>query len=119
MGTSENWENNNDSQGANDPEEEHCVILAFNYGLDSMQPLYDLQDQLDEILRSTGHGDCDGHEIATDMSDGFLYLYGKNAQTIFETVKPILEDCPFMRGSTITLRFGPPEDGVKEIEMTI
>ncbi|MBL7903236.1 MAG: hypothetical protein JNK73_14655 [Bacteroidia bacterium] len=101
------------------PESEHCVIIRFDYGLDSLQPLHDLEIELDSTLKQNGHGDCDGHEIAEDLSDGILYLYGENAETIFKTVKPILEDCSFLRNSRALLRFGPPEDGVKEIELSL
>ncbi len=108
-----------DSASNLNPKAEHCVVINFNYGLDNLEPLHKLENRLDSTLQSSGHGECDGHEIATDMSHGIIYLYGSNAETVFKTVKPILEDCEFMRNARVTLRFGPPEDGVTELELTL
>jgi hypothetical protein len=43
-------------------------------------------------------------------------MYGPNAEVLFKTVKQTLEATDFMSGAKAKLRFGPPEDGVKEIE---
>jgi hypothetical protein len=34
-------------------------------------------------------------------------------------VRPVLEGADFMRGARVTLRYGPPEDGVREREVVI
>lgn len=106
-------------KGGQDSNSEHCVIIEFNYGLDSLDALYQLEEELDSILIASQVGDCDGHEIAIDLSDGILYLYGSNAEAIFKTVKQTLEHCSFMKGATAKLRFGPPEDGIREIEVNM
>ncbi|WP_117885714.1 hypothetical protein [Aureibaculum luteum] len=48
-----------------------------------------------------------------------FYMYGSNAETLFKTVQPILEKVVFMKGANVKMRFGPPEDAVKEIEVKI
>jgi hypothetical protein len=98
---------------------EHAVTIAFQYGIQELAPLHELEDKLEELLSDKGVGECDGHEIATDYSDGFLYLYGPNAENLFKVIQPLLESTNFTKGAVATLRFGPPEDGVKEIELII
>ena len=109
----------NDDTASQNKNPEHAVIITFNYGLDNLSYLHGLEDKLDALLADLNVGDCDGHEIATDLSDGFLYLYGPNAEILFKAIKPTLESTDFLVGATAKLRFGPPEDGVKEIEVII
>ncbi|GHA62263.1 hypothetical protein [Pontibacter akesuensis] len=100
-------------------EPEHAVIVRFDYGIEKLEPLHALEDKLEEVIGEEGVGEYDGHEIAVDYSDGFLYMYGPNAEILFKTVKPVLTEADFMKGAKATLRFGPPEDGVKEVEVEI
>ena len=100
-------------------EPEHAVIVHFLYEMDSLEPLYQLEDALEKHINKEGVGEFDGHEIAVDLSDGFLYMYGTNAETLFKAVKPILEKSNFMRGAVAKLRFGPPEEGIREIEVKL
>ena len=64
-------------------------------------------------------GEYDGNEIAVDYSDGTLFFYGPSAEKLFDAIKPILKQTNFMKDAKITLRFGPPEDGVKEITIDL
>jgi hypothetical protein len=100
-------------------ESEHAVIIRFNYSYLDLQPLYSLEDQLKNEIAKANVGEYDGHEISTDYSDGYLYLYGPNAEILFKTVSPILKSTDFMKGAIARLRFGPPEKGVKEIQIEI
>ncbi len=50
------------------------------------------------------------HEINMDMSDGTLYMYGPDAESLFKIVKPILEQTDFTRGAWAILRFGAVND---------
>jgi hypothetical protein len=100
-------------------EPEHAVIVHFRYGTTDLQRLFDLEDRLIVAIDAAGAGEYDGNEVATDGSDGYLYMYGPNADRLFEAVRPILEATEFIKGAAVTLRYGPPEDGVKEIEKRI
>lgn len=99
-------------------EPEHAVIIRFNYGVEELDDLHRLEDKLRNII-DNNVGEYDGHEIATDYSDGVLYMYGPNAEDLFKTIKPILDGTSFMKGAIVKLRFGPPADGVKEIEIEL
>jgi hypothetical protein len=93
---------------------EHAVIVHFNYGSKDLTRLFALEDKLESAISKADVGEYDGNEIAADGSDGFLYMYGPDADRLFSVVKPILDDTPFMRGAKVTLRYGSPKDGVKE-----
>src|SRR5688572_27742953 len=69
---------------------QHAVIVHFIYYKDSLDPLHELDRKLRKVIREQGVGLYDGHEIAIDDSDGFLYMYGPNAENLFRVVKPIL-----------------------------
>ncbi len=75
---------------------EHAVIVEFHYGQSDLNPLFSLEDRLRTAIESAGCGEYDGHEIAMDGSDGTLYMYGPNADKLFEVVEPILRAGPFM-----------------------
>jgi archaeosine-15-forming tRNA-guanine transglycosylase len=99
--------------------EEHGVIVHFQYGKENLDSLHQLESQLEKALAGKIVGDYDGHEIATDYSDGFLYLYGDNAERLFNEIKGTLESADFMAGAKVKLRFGPPKDGVKEVKFRL
>jgi hypothetical protein len=71
------------------------------------------------LINAAHAGEYDGNEVATDGSDGFLYMYGPDADRLFEVIRPILEACSFMRGARMTLRYGPPSDEVRRREFVL
>lgn len=89
---------------------EQAVIINFKYGKTDLSDLFSLENRLEDFLKDKNIGDLDGHEIAVDGSDGFLYLYGNNAQLLFDTIIPILKEAPFMEKAKIHLRFGDVND---------
>ena len=98
---------------------QHSLIITFNYGIEELDELFQLEDKLRDAIELKHVGEYDGHEIAIDSSDGTLFMYGPNAEALFKCVKPILDETEFMRGAVAQLRFGPPSDDVKEIEIEL
>jgi len=98
---------------------EHTVIVHFKYGIESLDPLFNLENKLIGVIIEKKVGKYDGHEIAMDNSDGCLYMYGPNAETLYKAIKPTLEVCKFMKGAQAYLRFGPIGEGTKDIEVEI
>lgn len=98
---------------------EHAVIVRFEYGSTNLDPLFELGDQLEEILKGGEAGAYDGHEIAVDGSDGLLYLYGPDADVLFNAIKATLMASTAIKNAIATLRYGPPEDGVRETQVAI
>ena len=62
-------------------------------------------------------GEYDGDEIAVDLSDGSLYMYGPTGDALFAAVKPVLESANFMKGAVVTVRYGPP--GARQTTTTL
>ena len=87
---------------------EHGVTVNFDYiGSTDLARLFALEEKLEAVINAAKAGELDGNEVATDGSDGFLYMYGPDADRLFEVIRPVLEACSFMRGARITLRYGP------------
>lgn len=93
---------------------EHAVIVHFVYGSKDLSSLFKLEEKLKSAITKAGVGEYDGNEVAVDGSDGYLYMYGPDADRLFVVVEPILKSTPFMAGAKAKKRYGPPEDGVKE-----
>ena len=84
----------------------HAVLIVFQYGIDSIDPLHELADRLTYLLDQTDIGYYDGHELAMDDSDGSLYLYGHNAEQLYKLIEPTLFEVDWMEGAMVTLYFG-------------
>lgn len=97
----------------------HAIVIKFEYGSTDLEPLFELEDQLEAVLDGSDLGEYDGHEIAVDGSDGLLYLYGPDADALYNKVKPTLLASTAIRSAVATLRYGPPEDGVREITVAV
>jgi len=94
---------NNDSSEKN---KRQGVVIFFNYGHKNLEPLHELESKLRILLYNSGTGELDGHQMALDMLDGFLYFYGDSAEELFKTIKPALLATPFMKKAEVNLRFG-------------
>jgi hypothetical protein len=94
--------------------DQHAVIACFDYTSDSLEPLLEVEDQLESAIHDAGVGEFDGHEIAIDLSDGSIYMYGPDAEALFAVVRPILAGADCLRETEVTLRFGPPDVGVHQ-----
>jgi hypothetical protein len=57
----------------------------------------------------SGIGEYDGNEMATDLSDGSIYMYGLNADSLFDVANPILATVTFMKGAKAIKRYGLPK----------
>jgi hypothetical protein len=79
-----------------------------------LEALFDLEDRLERAISAAGAGEFDGNEIAADGNDARLYMYGPDADRLFDVVRPVLESAPFMRGAQVVKRYGPPENGVRQ-----
>lgn len=101
------------------PPPQQAVIVYFDYGSTDFAPLFDLLDRLEALVDERAVGEVDGHEVATDGTDGSLYMYGPDADALFAVVRPVLESIAFMKGARVKLRYGPPEDGVREQQVVL
>ena len=98
---------------------DHAVIVHFDYGSTDLQPIFELEARLIAAITKAGAGEFDGNEVAADGSDGYLYMYGSDADALFAAVHPVLEQCAFMRGARVRVRYGLPADGIREVQHVI
>ncbi len=98
---------------------EQAVIVHFTYGQTDLSPLYELEDKLIAAIEAAEAGEFDGNEVAIDGSDGSLYMYGPDADRLFEVVHPVLASAKCIQNAVATIRHGPPEDGVRERKVAI
>lgn len=98
---------------------EHAVIVDFRYGNTDLQPIFDVEKRLEAAIAAARAGELDGNEVAADGSEGTLYMYGPDGDTLFATVKPVLESCPFMRGARVRVRYGRSGEGALEAKHVI
>lgn len=98
---------------------EHAVIVHFQYGSKDLSRLFSLEEKLEAAILAARAGDFDGDEVAEDGSDGFLYMYGPDADRLYAAVKPVLEACDFMRGARVTIRYGGPDDATPRKEVSV
>ena len=98
---------------------EQEVTVFFLYGKSQIRPLHQLTDRIRETLLPMKIGELDGHEIATDLSDGYLFLYGPSAEALFTAIRPILNETDFMNKAIVTLRFQDGSDNTSEYEVTL
>jgi len=97
---------------------EHAVIVKFSYGLSALEPLNALEDLLEEAITTNAVGEYDGNEIAVDLKDGRLYMYGSDADALFAVVLPILQATSFMIGAQVVRRYGPAGDPLSREVLT-
>ncbi|MNJ85967.1 hypothetical protein D3C87_34490 [compost metagenome] len=101
-------------------DENHLVVIQFFYGIEDLNELHELEKQLHSNISDGILGKYEGHEISMDFGDGYLYFNGKNADQIFQAIKPILEQHYFMDKSIATLRSGSFENpSAEEKDFTI
>lgn len=99
---------------ANVLNEKDKVIISFNKfnGIDEIHEL-DMRLYLN-IPKEIGR--YDGHEIAVDDSHGTLFAYGSNAEKLFKTMQPILNEFDFLNKARVYLCFDKDDESIRELE---
>jgi hypothetical protein len=103
-----------------EPLPEQAVLIALDgTGLpDSVYESYDLstlETQIVNAIEGTGLGEFDGNEIGPQGAS--LYLYGPDAEKLYERIERILKQYPLCQSALVTIRTGPP--GAPQHQVTI
>jgi hypothetical protein len=93
---------------------EHVVIVEFEYPRGDRDALRAVEARLAAAITAAGAGEFDGDELAVDRCEGSFYMYGPDAEALFAVVRPILAGAACLHETRVTLRFGPPHEGVPE-----
>ncbi|MDP3726252.1 MAG: Imm26 family immunity protein [bacterium] len=64
--------------------------IDFDYGKENIADLNKYQSELENIVNSSGLGDVDGHEVATDLSEGTYWIICADAMQVFNLIKESL-----------------------------
>jgi hypothetical protein len=88
------------------------LIIEFQYGIASLEPLLALEDALRKLVEKENAGMVDGHEIAMDAADGRMYLYSDDAHRLLGVIEPVFSQYHFLKGAKVSLRFGEEEDAI-------
>ena len=90
---------------------EQSLVIFFQYASDELGPIFALEDDVAAAIEDAGAGEYDGHELALlDEHDAFLFMYGPNADALYQAVRPVIEASPLLRGGEATLRYGAADD---------
>jgi hypothetical protein len=98
---------------------EQAVIIRFKYRTSTLDALHNLEDRLTEAFEEAGEGEVDGHDIASDLSEATIYIYGPDAEFLFVVAQQVFEASECAEEAIATIRLGPPEDGVRERQTRI
>ena len=83
---------------------------ADDIGMEALDALLVLQQQLTRAVEETGLGEVDGNEIALDDSEGSLWLYGPDAKAMLKAALPVMCRSPLAPGGSAILRYGEAAD---------
>ena len=62
-------------------------------------------------------GELDGHEGALDGSGVRIFLYGPDADKLYEAILPAVEQARLPAGTTVTRRYGEPGSPEKVVSL--
>jgi hypothetical protein len=79
---------------------------AEEMGVDALDALLSLQEDLAQAIEPRGIGEVDGNEIAMDDSEGSLYAYGPDAKAMLQAALPVICRSPLAEGGQVYLRYG-------------
>ena len=69
--------------------------------------IHQFTDRLDEVIRESGKGLFDGDEFGN--GEGGLFMYGPDADQLFDVVQSLLRDWEPLRGGYAIIRYGAPD----------
>ncbi len=99
--------------------DKHAVLISFWYGKESDDEFYDMTLALFEFMENCPLGRYDGHEMNMDNTDGTLFFYGQNAESLYKYIKPELLKYDFLHGSEVYLRFGGLKQESLDLEIKL
>jgi hypothetical protein len=103
---------------------EHAVLVHLRlsdeeFGEESERDrITSLEERLESILTAKGVGEFDGSEVG--MGTCTLYIYGQDADLLFEAIESTLREGSWPSGSYAVKRYGPAQDpNSKEVRIPL
>jgi len=91
--------------------DEGCVLIYIRG--EEWDPMETAQDKLMALLDNSDIGMFDGNEIGGDET--VLFMYGPNAEALFDFIEPTLKADDYFRGAKAIVRQGPPQSPHREV----
>jgi hypothetical protein len=102
------------------PKGEEALIVHFDYGRDDWSEYFEFEEQLRKAIDQAGVGEFDGNELAFDGSDGWIYMYAEDIDSLLGVVWPILSNTTVLKNAMATLRYGRADDPLaKEVQVPL
>jgi hypothetical protein len=96
------------------------LLVKFRYRASDRERLEELEENLRAALESASVGAYDGNELAVDaIGMSTLYMYGPDADGLFEVAAPNLKASSLMTGATAIKRYGPPSATAKQTAVQV
>ena len=90
------------------------VVIYFEHDIQDIIPYSSAVKRIRQLLIDRAAGEYVEDDMAIDGGDAQAVLRGASADTLYETVSPVLRELPFMQGAKITLVYGPLDSGSPE-----
>ena len=87
---------------------QQAVIVKYRFASGSLDRIFEVEEQLARIVEATPGCEFDGNEIAVDGRDNLFYMYGPDADKLFEVIEPVLLSSEILSEAQVRLRYGPP-----------
>ena len=83
------------------------VVIYFKHDIRDIIAYSDAVRRIRQLLAENGAGEYIEDDMAIDGGDAEALLRGRNADEIYDTIKPVLNELSFMKGARINLVYGP------------
>lgn len=99
------------------------LCFQFPIGKFSSDEAFDaamkLEDVIRDIVETEGVGYVDGHELCEGEDEESItyFIYGDDANQIYEAVAPIISHVPFIQGSYVLKQFDGRQEHVERIDL--
>lgn len=90
------------------------VTLYFKHDIQDIIPYSDAVTRIRQLLSDTAAGEYVEDDMAIDGGDAKAVLRGLSADTLYETISPVLRELPFLHGAKVTLVYGSLGAGAAE-----
>lgn len=94
---------------------DHAVLVHITSLQDDDTGLDEIEDPLIEAIEAAGVGEFDGNDIGADGA--VLYMYGPDADRLWDAVETIVRAAGFGSGSYAVKRYGEP--GATEVRIEL
>lgn len=82
-----------------------AVMVHFDYYPKDAARLHALERRLEGAIKRAGAGALGESELHVDGNDGYLYMFGPDADRLYRVTAPILKSSQLMNGAEVTERY--------------